>query len=260
VGALLKVAGAQPLKRPQMPSATPPPAVYSTPSPAPDASRAELDAWAAYESQYGDLVFGADARYDLSVRGSVLPYANVIFDYDTRSVPALSAIYNQNDVIPSAGLRAPLGEDRYAELFLQGGYSFGLRGEPSFAESRYGFDYQRDYGTSFASASPHAQLNAYLIDYSRFAGNVIGDFDAFGDARLTPSLRALAGAGFSFDGHREYGNNYAEAYVGLLIPLSHVLDLRLAGVQGTYLARGAGRPAPASYSTFRITLLHQSPR
>ena len=72
-------------------------------------------------------------------------------------------------------------------------------------------------------------------------------------------MRTLAGADVSFDTHRDYANNFAEAYAGLLVPITPVLDLRVAGVLGTYLSRGVGAPSPPAYSTFRITLYHANP-
>jgi len=242
-----------------MSSASAPPAIHSSPMPSPTPAR-EIDADAEYESKYADVIFNATARFDLTARGVVLPYAELIAGYDTRSaVPGLGEVYNEDALVPSFGFRAPFGEQQYAELFVQGGYSFGLRGQFSFPETRYGFDYLRDYGTSFLSPRPHAEVYGDLVDYSRFAGNAIGYGDAYYDARLTQSLRALAGADVSFDDHREYGNNYAEAYGGLLVPLSPLLDLQLAGVEGTYLSRGIDAPKPPAYSSVRITLVHSSP-
>jgi hypothetical protein len=243
-----------------MPCATPPPAVYSTPSPGPIAARTSIDASVRYESNFGDVIVDANARYDLASRGAVLPYANLIVGYDTRSgVPGIGQIFNEDALIPAAGVRAPLDKEEYAELFVQGGFSFGLHGQPSFPETRWGFDYSRDYGSSFLSPYPHANVNGVLIDYSRFAGNVIGSVDGFYDTRVTTSLRALVGAVVSFDDHRDYGNNYAEAYAGFMVPFSRELDLRVAGVEGSYLSRGIGVPRPASYSALRVTISHTSP-
>jgi hypothetical protein len=132
-----------------------------------------------------------------------------------------------------------LGEQDYGEIFVQGGYSFGLRGQYSFPETRWGFDYSRDYGTSFLSAHPHVEINAALVDYSRFAGNVIGFNNAFYDARLTGSLRAVVGATLSFDDHRDYPNNFAEANAGFLVPLSSELNLILSGVEGAFFRAGS---------------------
>src|SRR5581483_3282063 len=98
-----------------------------------------------------------------------------------------------------------------------------------------------------------------VIEYSRFAGNVIAAADAYHDARITPWLRGLLGADVSFDSHREYGNNYAEAFAGFLILFSPELKLQLSGVEGSYLSRAAGVPSPPWYSTFRVTLLHSAP-
>src|SRR6516165_856088 len=177
-----------------MPCATPPPAVYSTPSPSPFAARSEIDASVRYESQFADVIFEADGRYDLIPHGPVLPYAKLIVGYDTRSgVPGIDQVFNENAIIPAVGVRAPFGAEEYAEVFAQGGYSFGLRGQRSFPESRWGFDYSRDYGSSFLNPHPHAELNGELVAYSRFAGNILGSVDVFYDARLAHSLRLLGG-------------------------------------------------------------------
>lgn len=240
---------------------SPPPAIYGTPSPSPDQTqRDRVDASVEYDSQFADLIVDASARHDLSVRGTVLPYAGISLAYDTEAAQAgLSEVFTEDAVIPALGLRLPLGSGQYGELFAQGGYSFGFQGQRSFPETRWGFDYSRDYGASFATALPHTQLNGSLVTYSAFAGNLIGSADVYHDARISPGFRALLGAGVSFDSHRAYGNNYAEAFAGFLVPLSRELDLQFAGVQGEYLSRGVGVPSPPWYSTFRITLTHAYP-
>ncbi len=240
--------------------ATPPPAIYATPSPSPNSARSEIDASVEYESQFADVIFSGSARYDLIPHGTVLPYAKLLVDYDTRSgVPGLGEVFNTDAIVPSLGIRAPLGRDEYGELFVQGGYSFGLRSQPSFPETRWGFDYSRDYGSSFHTVFPHLQVNGELIDYSRFAGNTIGLAYAYYDARIVTSLRALIGGDVSFDTHREYANNYGEVYGGFLVPLSEELDLQLAGVEGVYLSRGVDVPAQPWYSSVRVTLTHAIP-
>lgn len=242
-----------------MPCASPPPAVYSSPSPSPAPSRTKVDAAVQYESQFADIIFGASVRYDLTESLPVRPYARVIVGYDTSSaVPGLGQIYNEDAIIPAFGFRAPLGEQDYAELFVQGGYSFGLRSQFSFPETRWGFDYSRDYGTSFLSAYPHAEVNLGIVDYSRFAGNVISFNNAFYDARLTGSLRAVVGANLSFDDHREYPNNFFEGYGGFLVPLSSELNLIASGVEGAFLSRGVDVPNPSYYRGFRVTLQESS--
>jgi hypothetical protein len=189
----------------------------------------------------------------------VRPYARVVVGDDTRStVPDLGQIYNQDAIIPALGFRAPFGEQQYAEIFVQGGYSFGLHGQYSFPESRWGFDYSRDYGTSFLSAYPHAEVNAEIVEFSRFFGNIISFNNAFYDVRLTGSLRGVVGVTLSFDDHREYANNYAEANAGFLVPLSSELNFVVSGVEGTFLSRGVDVPKPPSYSSFRIVLVESS--
>jgi hypothetical protein len=126
---------------------------------------------------------------------------------------------------------------------------FWAAGSTQLSGNALGFDYTRDYGTSFLSANPHAEVNASLVAYSRFGGNTIGFNNAFYDARLTGSLPVFVGAALSFDTHRDFANNYAEADAGFLVPLSPELDVTVAGVEGAFLSRGAGIPHPPSYSS-----------
>lgn len=239
------------------PSGAPSPSGVPSPSPTP---LWDVEASLEYDSQFADVLFNADARRDFFYYGTIVPYADLIVGYDTRSgVPGLSQIFNENAVIPSVGVRYPFGVYEYGELFAQAGYSFGLRGQLSFPETRYGYDYARDYGVSFESAYPHGEVAATIADYSRFQGNIIGEVQAYYDARLTPWLRPIIGSDVAFDTHREYGNNYVEAFGGFLVPLSTVFDFRFVGVEGAYLSRGVDRPSPASYSGIRITLEHQFP-
>lgn len=242
-----------------MPCASPPPAVYGSPSPSPAPSRTKVDVALQYESQLADVILNASVRYDLVQSSPVRPYARVIVGDDTAStVPDLGQIYNQDAIIPAFGIRAPLGRQDYGEFFLQGGYSFGLHGQYSFPDARWGFDYSRDYGTSFLSAYPHGEVNAGIVDFSRFFGNIISFNNAFYDARLTGSLRGVVGATLSFDDHRDYANNYVEANAGFLVPLSSELNLIVSGVEGVFLSRGVDVPNPPSYSSFRVTLQESS--
>lgn len=239
------------------PYATPTP--YGAPSPSPTPLW-DVEASVEYDSQFADVLFNADARRDFFYYGTIVPYADLIVGYDTSpSVAGLSQVESENAVIPSLGVRYPFGVYEYGELFAQAGYSFGLRGQPSYPETRYGFDYARDYGVSFQSAYPHGEVVAEVANYSRFAGNIISLAQAYYDARLTPGLRPIVGADLGFDTHREYSNNYLEAYGGFLVPLSTVFDFRFVGVEGTYLSRGVDRPSPPWYSGIRITLQHEFP-
>jgi hypothetical protein len=256
--------GPAPRRSPQ-PFATPTPYATPTPNGAPSPSPTPL--WAIetiveYDSQFADVLSETDARRDFLYYGTIVPYADLIVGYETNPsrIAGLSQLYNQNAVIPSVGVRYPFGVFEYGELFAQAGYSFGLRGERSFPETRYGFDYARDYGISFESAYPHGEVAGQIADYSRFEGNIIGQVQAFYDARLTPGLRPIVGADLGFDTHRDYGNNYLEAYAGFMIPFSTVFDFRFVGVEGTYLSRGVDRPSPPSYSGIRITLQHEFPQ
>jgi hypothetical protein len=244
----------------------PPPAIYGpephrTPAPSPSPTPLwEVEGSIEYDSQFADVLFDVDARRDLVVYGTIVPYADLIVAADTQTTEAgLSELYNENAVIPSFGVRYPFGEFEYGELFAQAGYSFGVRGQLSYPETRYGFDYSRDYGASYRSAYPHGEVAGELVDYSRFSGNIIGEVQAYYDAQATPWLRPILGSDLGFDTHRDYGNNYIEVYGGFMVPLSNVFDFRFVGVDGVYLSRGVDRPSPAGYSGIRLTLQHEFP-
>jgi hypothetical protein len=229
-------------------------AASPAPAPTPAAARAALSlgGYVYYDSQYDDTISNLTLRHDFSTENAVVPYAAFIVDYDTRSTAAEPEIYNDDAAIVNAGAYAYLGKDGYASAFAAGGYSFGLRGRKSYPEARYGFAYYRSYGSSWESDLPHAAISAYLTAYSRYAGNVLEESGASIDARLTPRVRALAGGDFNFDVRREYGNNYAEIFGGLLFPLSPNAGLQTVGAYGRYLPRGVDAPENPYYSTIRV--------
>ncbi len=208
-------------------------------------------AYSDYETRFADLFNGGFVRYDLGRRAWAIPYVAFQFTYDTRSgAPGVAQIYNDNAAVTSAGLRFPLGVYGYA--FAQGGYSAGLRSQPSFPEDRFGFAYSRDFGST-AAPQPHALLDGSLAEYSRFQGNIIGYAQGSYDVSLNEQpLRAIGGGAFAFDAHRLYYNNYAEAYAGLLVRGSPVWSIRAVALTGTYLPRGIDPPIDRSYRGFRV--------
>lgn len=231
--------------------------IAASPTPSPAAttsSQASLSVggYVYYDSQYDDTISNLTVRRDFTGDTSIVPYAAFMVDYDTRSTAAEPEIYNDDAAIANLGAYAYLDAGGYASMFAAGGYSFGLRGRHSYPEVRYGFAYYRNYGSSWESALPHATASAYLTAYSRYAGNVLEESSASIDARLTPGLRALAGADFNFDAHREYGNNYTEAFGGLLFPVSPSAGLQTIGAYGRYLSRGIDAPENPYYTTIRV--------
>lgn len=216
--------------------------------------RGYVYAYGDYESRFADIFSGVNARYDFT-RGVIRPYAALNVSYDTRSgVPGASQIFNDDAAVISAGLRAPLGKNEYGYLFALGGYSIGLRGQPDYGDVRYGIAYSRDYGSLF-TAKPHTQVNFSAAVYSRYQGNAISYLQGSHDARIAGALRGFAGVTFAGDVHRLYYNNFAEGYAGLIVPVSDQINLRILGVQGTYLPRGIDRPVPATYSGYRALLV-----
>lgn len=227
-------------------SASPAPVATTAPSPT------LLNGYVYFDSQYADTISNLTVRHDFAAGTTVVPYAAFIVDYDTRSTASQPQIYNDDAAVANAGAYAYLDRDGYASLFAAGGYSFGLRGRASYPETRYGFTYDRDYGSAWESDLPHVTLSAYLTAYSRYAGNVLEESSASIDSRLSRRLRAVAGTNFDFDTHREYGNNYAELFGGLLWPVSPNTGFQTIGVYGRYLSRGIGAPVNPYYSTIRV--------
>jgi hypothetical protein len=202
------------------------------------------------ESRFQDTFSGMFLRYDLGTN-AIRPYVALNVAYDTRSgVPGIAQVYNDNAAVASFGIRAPIGMSQYGYVFASAGESVGLRGERTFPETRYGVAYSRDYGTMFNSR-PHSQVNVSAAVYSRYAGNAIGYFQGSRDERITPGMRGLYGANVGLDGQRLYYNNFAEGYAGLIFPLTHEINFRVVGVEGTYISRGTPIPVSSSYSSAR---------
>jgi hypothetical protein len=208
-------------------------------------------AYSDYESRFADLFNAGFVRYDLGRPSAAIPYVAFHLTYDTRSgAPGVAQIYNDNAAVTSLGVRFPLGIYGYG--FAEGGYSCGLRGQPSFPEDRFGFAFSRDYGSTGAP-QPHALLDGSIAEYSRFVGNVItyaqGSYDvSIHDA----SMRPIAGGSIALDAHRLYYNNYAEAYAGVLVRGSPVWSIRAVALTGTYLGRGIDPPSNPSYRGIRV--------
>lgn len=219
----------------------------------PRAPAGYLYAYSQDESRFKDVFNGVVFRYDFS-NAAVRPFASVNLTYDTRSgVPGVAAVYNDNAAIPSVGLRAPLDQNDFGYVYVSAGESLGLRGQPSFPEARYGIAYSRDYGMTIGSGA-HTLVYFSAAEYSRYAGNAIAYTEVSHDVPVTRFLRAVAGINLAADSHRAYYNNYADAYAGLLIPVTSAVSVRAVGVAGDYLPRGIGVPKPF-YSGVRVLLV-----
>ena len=214
-----------------------------------------LYSYAENDSRFGDIFVGASARYDLG-RGRIRPYASLAFSDDSRSgAPPIAQIYSTDAISPAIGVRMPFGHAQYGYAFAQGEYAIGLRGQRSLWATQYGIAYSRDYG-SLLSERPHTQIGGSAIVYSRFGGNGIAYLQASYDAKVAGPIRAIVGTNVGLDARRLYYNNFAEAYGGLVAPLSRSLSLRVVGVAGRYLGRGVNIPAAAAYTSVRTLLVY----
>ncbi|MDQ2680140.1 MAG: hypothetical protein M3Y21_03835 [Candidatus Eremiobacteraeota bacterium] len=220
----------------------------------PSVERGSVYGYVQNESRFADTFYGVDARYDLKypVGSAIVPYVILHYSNDTRSgVPGQSEIFNDNAAVLDGGLRKPIGN--YAYIFIEAGQSVGLRGQRSFAESRYGVAYSREFGAAGQSAS-HSALDGSVAAYSRFGGNPIAYVTLEHDFKLAAKLRAEAGLNLGLDGKRKYFNNYLEGFAGLQVPLGPNVAIHLDRVYGSYLARGTNRDVPGTYSSTRALL------
>jgi hypothetical protein len=223
-----------------------------SPEPAGEPARGAVTAYSEFDSRFADIFNNVTADREFG-RGALVPYAAIDFDYDTRSgVPGVSEIYNDNAAVARAGYRFALDPGGFSSIFATAGYSFGLRGQASFPETRYGIEYARDFESG--SNRPTLSLAADATAYSRYAGNIIGAATIAYETPLLAGLRTLTGAELSLDDRREYDNNYAEAYGGVSWPIGPTLALNVEGVVGTYLSRGIDTPSTRSYSGLRVRL------
>jgi hypothetical protein len=209
--------------------------------------------YSQYESALADVFNGANLRYDLLNPNPVYgarPFVALHLSYDTRSgVPGYGQVYNDNAAVFDMGFRDPIGP--YGYVFVEGGYSVGLRGQPSFADFRYGVAYSRDLG--LPTAPQHALLDGSIATYSRYQGNTLGYLAPSYDVRLKGPLRAIAGVTYAFDVRGLNGNNYVDIYAGPMLRASSAWALRTVVVRRTYLT-----PTPANYTGFRALLVYGS--
>jgi hypothetical protein len=207
--------------------------------------------YSQYESALADIFSGAFVRYDLlDPATGIRPFAALHLSYDTRSgVPGFGQVYNDNAAVFDAGLRDPTGA--YGYLFIEGGYSAGLRGQKSFPEVRYGYNWSRDYGAF--DGPNHALLDGSFATYSRYQGNTLGYLAPSYDVRLSGPLRALAGVTYSFDMRGIPGNDFVDVYAGPMARVSHAWQLRTVAVRRMYLT-----PSPANYTGLRVLFVYGS--
>ncbi|HVA32829.1 MAG TPA: hypothetical protein VNG31_01700 [Candidatus Baltobacteraceae bacterium] len=225
-------------------------AAAPAPSPSPIVAVA---ASSEYDSRFADIVNNVEVRRELG-GGELAPYAAIDLEYDTRSgVPGIADVYNDNAAVARLGYRFALDPGGFSSAFATGGYSFGLRGQSSFPETRYGIEYARSFGSESVDR-PNANVAASVTAYSRYQGNVIAEGSLEYETPLTTRLRTSTGTDLSLDDRREYENNYAEAFGGIRWSFAPALSLRVVGVAGTYLPRGVDPPSTRSYAGIRARL------
>ncbi|GAC1407679.1 MAG: hypothetical protein NVSMB6_05710 [Burkholderiaceae bacterium] len=206
--------------------------------------------YAEHESRFSDMFYGTDVSYNLSSGHRIIPYAVLHFTSDTHSgVPDVSEVFQDNAAVFNVGVKTPLGH--HATAFVEAGYGFGLRLQPSVADLRAGVNY---YTETSLKKGAHTVLDASVVHYSRFGGNNIGYASLTRDFPLMGRLRGVVGANLAADSRREFFNNFGETFGGVQYGL-HGLTLRVVHVYGVYLDRGTARPAVPGYSTTRPMLM-----
>jgi tetratricopeptide (TPR) repeat protein len=219
-------------------------------TPAPAYPRGSAFAYVINDSRFADTFYGADVRYNLT-DNRVTPYLVAHLSSDTRSgAVGASDIYNYDAIATNVGLSAALGT--HATAFAEGGQSFGLRGQTSLLEMRYGLTYYQEFG---ALGTGHTTIGASAVHYSQFAGNAIAYGTLAHDFPLAGELRGVVGLNGAVDAQRAYYNNYGEVYGGLQFGVKP-FAIRLIHVYGSYLSRGIDVPAASGYQTTRAELLY----
>lgn len=215
--------------------------------------RGNISGYLEHDSHYSDTFYGADVSYDLA--GTKLtPYVIVHGTADTRSGAAgISQIFSDNAVVVNFALRTALGSHGLA--FAEAGQAVGLRGSPSASDFRAGLAYFNEFGSA---KTAHTLANGSMVEYSRFAGNVILYGSLVHDFPLLWQLRGVVGSNLGADAHRDYFNNFGEVFGGVQYS-SHGVTLRYVRLYGTYLNRGLDRPDPIDYSSTRPMLLFGLP-
>ena len=210
--------------------------------------RATTYAYSSYEGRYNDIFLGADHDYTLAPNHGIQPYLAAHLTEDTRSgAPGTSQIFSDNALVTDAGLRQSITPN--VTIYLEAGYGFGLRGQGTITDLRYGLTYGQQWGSALSGST---NVDASVALYSRYAGNTIGYYDV---AHVFPgqTLRPIIGLNGGLDSHREYGNSFLEGIYGFDIG-SGRLTYRILGVEGTYLTRGVPVAHPV-YSSFRAMLV-----
>jgi len=205
-----------------------------------------------YESRFDDVIFDGFNYYNLAVSRRFNVYASLRYTYDTRSNPAIGQIYFANYVAPGIGVRQWIGSYGYA--FAEAAYAFGLGGQRSLSEVRYGVAGSRDYGL-LNSDKPHALVDGNIAHYSQFDGNVIGYLQMHYDVKLMGHLRPALGWRAYGDAQRLTYNNFLEVQEGAIYWFTPGLYLQAFGVQGTYDGRGTPLAQPRGYTTWRVLLV-----
>jgi hypothetical protein len=208
---------------------------------------------AAYESRFDDFIFDGFNYYNFAAFGHSAFYASLRYTYDTRSNPAVGQIYFEDYAAPGVGFRQML-DPPYLFAYAEAAYAFGLGGQRSLAETRYGIAGSRDYGT-LNSDKPHALADGNIAEYSRFDGNVIGYVQMHYDVKLSGHLRPLVGMRVFGDTQRLTYNNFLEAQEGALYWFTPGLYLEGLGAQGTFDGRGTPLAVPRGYTTWRVLLI-----
>jgi hypothetical protein len=208
---------------------------------------------AAYESRFDDFIFDGFNYYNFAGFGHAAFYASLRYTYDTRSNPGVGQIYFQDYVAPGVGFRQMLAAP-YLFAYAEAAYAFGLGGQRSLAETRYGVAGSRDYG-ALNSDKPHALVDGNIAEYSRFDGNIIGYLQMHYDVKLTGHLRPVVGMRVFGDTQRLTYNNFLEAQEGAIYWFTPGLYLEGVGAQGTFDGRGTPLAQPRGYATWRVLLV-----
>jgi hypothetical protein len=206
-------------------------------------------AYSYYDGRFNDVFLGADQIYTLSPNRGIQPYLAVHLSEDLRSgAPGTSQIYSDDALITDFGLRQSIGEN--IRIFAEGGYGFGLRGQGSIPDLRYGLTYDQQWGNA---PLEYTSVDLSAASYARYAGNAISYYDAL-HAFAGRAYRPLLGVNGGLDSRRLFGNNYIEGLYGVEFGEGKV-KYRILGVEGTYLTRGTTIPTKAEYSSLRAMLV-----
>lgn len=200
------------------------------------------------DTRFADTFAGIDEAYTLASSGGLRVYAAAHLREDTRSgAPGSPQIYSDDALVADLGIRESLGA--YLAAYAEGGAGFGLRGQGTVGDARYGLLYSRGWNGPGASRT---SVDASAAVYSRYAGNAIAYYQIL-HTFTGRGVRPLIGLNGGFDSQRVFGNNYLEGLYGVELGDGR-LALRLLGVEGLYLTRGAF-PARPAYSSFRAMLV-----